>query len=203
MDASGRMLVSQYDTHCLRMISAEGVVTIVAGVCGAAGSVPTQAQESISAPAARFVYPAGVAVDPTDNSFVIADGNNHMVRRLLQNSTGWFVINVAGTGAAGTAVEWGIAKSQPLTFPRAVVVSPAGVIFVHTYGAPVNIWSIRRDGYISLVALSGVAGNPLSDTSALLGQTGNDVLGLALAPNGDLYMSAWKQPTKSREQGRG
>lgn len=190
MDSSGRMFVTQYDSHCVRAIEPSGAVWTIAGVCGALGNIPTQVQMAVTAASARFYYPAGIAVDPTDDSVVICDRNNHFLRRLSRNATGWFVSNVAGTGSTGTLAESGIALSQPLVYPTSLVVSPAGVIFVHTYGNPCIIVKVEG-GLVNTFALSGTAGNPLAPTGALLGQTGNDVLGLALAPNGDLYISEW------------
>lgn len=75
-DQDGNLYVADYGNHCIRMVSADGIVSTVAGRPGVAGyrdGGPTEA---------LFNNPWGIAVDK-DGVIYIADYGNKRVRKLV------------------------------------------------------------------------------------------------------------------------
>jgi kumamolisin len=73
VDSSGNILVADTDNHTIRKIAPAGLTGTVAGQAGLSGSADGTGS------AARFFYPAGVAVDSAGNVYV-ADTNNDTIR---------------------------------------------------------------------------------------------------------------------------
>jgi serine/threonine-protein kinase len=114
-DAQGNRYVADTVNHVIRRIAPDGEVSTLAGRLGANGST-----DGVG-PAARFVFPQGLALDG-NGSLYVSDTGNHTIRRirLIDNE----VTTVAGVpGLAGTAVGGGSA-SQPAT-----VRSPMALLF--------------------------------------------------------------------------
>jgi len=72
-DAAGNVYVADYSNHVIRYISTTGAVTTVAGMYASPGNVNGVAS------AARFFFPAGIALDP-NGKLLVADESNHAVR---------------------------------------------------------------------------------------------------------------------------
>src|SRR6185436_647366 len=99
--SSGDLYVTDYANHTIRKVTTAGVVTTFAGTAGMQGSVDATGS------AARFSYPAGIAVDSGGNLYV-ADSFTHIIRRItvpgavvttfagLAGNPGW----TDGTGSA-------------------------------------------------------------------------------------------------------
>jgi hypothetical protein len=92
VDATGNVYVGDESNDEIRMISATGVVTTLAGN-GAEGSA------NGSGSAASFAGPFGVAVDAAGNLFV-ADADGYSIRTVTQAGV---VSTLAGTGSKGSA----------------------------------------------------------------------------------------------------
>jgi len=75
-DNDGNMFVADYDNHCIRMISADNIVTTVAGQPGVAGYKDGGPAESL------FNQPWGVAVNEQGDIY-IADWGNARIRKLV------------------------------------------------------------------------------------------------------------------------
>ena len=90
-DSAGNVYVADQLNHTIRKITADGVVTTLAGAAGMPGSV-----DGVGA-AARFAGPDGMAVDGAGNVYV-ADQANYTIRKV---TAGGVVTTLAGT--AGTA----------------------------------------------------------------------------------------------------
>jgi sugar lactone lactonase YvrE len=90
--ADGRVVVTDYDNHRLRVVTADGRVSSYAGDGGSG---------TIDGPrlAARFVNPDGLVMDAAGNLY-ISDAGAHRVRRL---GTDDVVSTVAGDGTEGFA----------------------------------------------------------------------------------------------------
>ncbi|GGH05959.1 hypothetical protein FAZ19_04465 [Sphingobacterium alkalisoli] len=75
-DNDGNMFVADYGNHCIRMVSADGIVTTVAGQPGVSGYKDGGPIESM------FNNPWGVAVNE-DGDIYIADYGNSRIRKLV------------------------------------------------------------------------------------------------------------------------
>lgn len=119
VDAAGNVHVVESVNNTLRVISALGDVTTLAGTAGAAGS--TDSTNS----AARFRTPSGVAVDAAGNIYV-ADYGNHTIRKVTASGT---VTTFAGlAGSAGSTDGPGAAAR--FNGPAGVAVDASGNVYV-------------------------------------------------------------------------
>jgi sugar lactone lactonase YvrE len=101
MDASGNLYVADTGNNTIRKITAEGVVTTLAGTVGTSGSTDG------TGTSASFYWPHGITVDASGNLYVGDTGNN-MIRKIT--STG-VVTTLAGTvggsaDGAGTSASF-------------------------------------------------------------------------------------------------
>ena len=116
--ADGGFLIVDQDNNLVRKVSADGMITRVAGTAGTAGS----AGDDGPATDALFDGPAGIAVT-ADGGFLIADYFNNKVRKV---SAGGVITRVAGTGTAGSFGDDGPATDAQLNSPAAVAVTADG-----------------------------------------------------------------------------
>ena len=100
VDSAGNLYVADDYNYTIREVTPVGtnwVVTTLAGLAGNAGSADGTNS------AARFNYPAGVAVDSAGNVYV-ADFYNHTIRKVTPVGTNWVVTTLAGlAGNHGSA----------------------------------------------------------------------------------------------------
>lgn len=124
-DAAGNLYVGDFGNQTVRKIAAaNGVVSTVAGAAGQAGSLDATGS------AARFFYPAGVAVDSAGVLYV-SDYANQLVRRIATDGA---VRTFVGTAVSPGGVD-GIAGAARLRNPRGIAVNPAtGEFFVADAG---------------------------------------------------------------------
>jgi beta-xylosidase/sugar lactone lactonase YvrE len=105
LDSSGNLFVADTDNHTLRLITHSGVVSTIAGIAPTAGSADATGS------AARFNYPAGVAVDSSDNVYV-ADTTNHTVRlAFLATAPSITTQPQSQTVTVGTNVQFAVTAS--------------------------------------------------------------------------------------------
>jgi NHL repeat len=127
---------------------ADSAIVTVAGT-----GVPGFAGDGGPATAAQLNIPYAVAAGPAGD-FLIADAENHRVRRVLADGR---IVTAAGTGVAGDSGDGGPATSARLTFPRGLAVLPDGGYLIADRNAHV-IRRVLPDGTITTVAGTGVAG---------------------------------------------
>jgi len=113
VDADGNVYVSDSGNYTIRKITAAGVVTTLAGLAGAPGSIDGAGAK------ARFGLPAGLAVDPDGNLYV-ADELNQTIRKVTP-------AGVVST-LAGRAGERGSSNG---TGNMARFAPPIGIVFAH------------------------------------------------------------------------
>jgi len=119
VDAAGTVYVGDFGDHTIRQITPAGAATVLAGAFGAIGSADGPAL------AARFSYPAGVALGP-DGSLYVADGGNATVRKI---SPGGVVTTLAGQAGTGGSTD-GPAPAARFSSPFGVAVDAAGTVYV-------------------------------------------------------------------------
>ena len=100
VDTNGNLYVADQRNDTIRKIRPVGtnwVVTTIAGSAGISGSADSTNN------AARFDYPAGVAVDTYGNLYV-SDYLNDTIRKMTPVGTNWVVTTIAGSaGGSGSA----------------------------------------------------------------------------------------------------
>ena len=113
--------VSDTLNQTIRVVSAAGAVTTLAGSAGNAGSTDA------SGTSAKFNYPAGIAIDSTGANLYVADSSNHVIRKVVIGSGA--VTTLAGTaGTAGSTDGTGAAAR--FNTPIGVAIDNAGNLYV-------------------------------------------------------------------------
>jgi sugar lactone lactonase YvrE len=140
VDAAGVIYVADTYNHVIRRIE-NGVVTTVAGLPGSAGTA------NGTGTAARFRFPFGLDVDPTTGDVIVADTDNHTIRRVTPAGV---VTTIAGLREFSGADD-GVGSEAQFRFPFDVAVDSNGIIFV----ADTENHTIRRvtpQGEVTTVA---------------------------------------------------
>ncbi|MCO4761732.1 MAG: hypothetical protein KC502_09525, partial [Myxococcales bacterium] len=143
-DSLGVIYVADTYNQRIRKISKTGMVTTLAG--GSSGSF----KDGVGA-AARFNYPAGLAVSANGTVYV-ADTNNHRIRRITANGT---VTTVAGDGTK--AFLDGPAAKARFNYPADVFVMSNGDVAIAERGGH-RIRMLKVGGTVLSVAGTGVGG---------------------------------------------
>lgn len=118
--SSTAMLFVDASNTRLRKLNGGVVTTLAGGFIG----------DGKPATAAAMDFPQGVAFDQSGNLYVVEFGGNR-VRRV--DTTGK-ITTVAGTGISGYSGDGGLATAAQLWFPQAVIVDPAGDLFIADQG---------------------------------------------------------------------
>lgn len=136
IDGSGNLYVADEFNHRIRKVTPAGDVSTFAG-SGVAGFADGAGNT------ARFLYPAGVAVDAAGNVF-IADSGNHRIRE-ISAATGE-VSTLAGTGVSGLTAD-GSADVAQFSSPRGIAVNAAGT----------HVWVADTGNHAARLVFSGNA----------------------------------------------
>jgi mucin-19 len=144
VDSEGNVYVADYFNNCVRRITPAGVVTTLAGqaTAGFLDGTGTNAQ---------FNKPTGIAVDSSNNVYVI-DRTNNSVRRITPAGV---VTTLAGQTTAGSADGTGTNASFTGLF--GIAVNSSGDIFVCEDSAGSNrIRKITSTGVVTTFVSSGL-----------------------------------------------
>ncbi len=158
--------------HCIRKISASGVVTILAG-SGVAGFADG------AAGVAKFLFPAGLALDAASPPNVyVADMGNHCIRKVAPDGT---VTTFAGSGISGFAN--GAVGVAQFASPEGVAVNPDGDLLVADTGNHL----IRKVSAGSVATFAGSTQGFLDapDVTAMF----NSPSGIAVAADGAAFVT--------------
>jgi sugar lactone lactonase YvrE len=178
VDSSGKIYIADTGNHRIRMVSADGIISTVAGngTCGFSG-------DGGPVSAAQLCMPAGVAMDSSGNLYIADRGN----RRIRKVSTSGIIRTIAGDGtfAWSGGGDGGPAASAQLTGPCGVAVDTSGNLYI--LDSPDNrIRQVSADGIIHTAAGGGSGvgeGGPA--TAAQLFQP----MGMAVDAAGNLYIA--------------
>jgi len=110
-DSAGNVYVAEVNSHTIRVISPQGLVTTIAGKQGESGS------EDGTAADARFNFPRGLAVDGEGNVYV-ADSNNYAIRKITPAGEVATVARVARRMHPD-----GASAMEPIVLPAGVSIS--------------------------------------------------------------------------------
>lgn len=144
VDSNGNVFVADSRNNLIRKISADGMVSTLAG-SGATGAADGPAAK------ASFTYPMAVAVDAKGNVYV-CDTQNSMIRKI---STDGMVSTIAGAITVAN-------KNHPEDItrpdnPKGIAIDKQGNVYFTDFGKDV-IRKITPDGKIAVFAGSGDRG---------------------------------------------
>ena len=148
VDALGNLFIADTGDQRIRKVDTNGFITTVAGngIWGYSG-------DGGAATNASFLFPLDVAPDASGN-LLIADQDNHRVRRVDTNG---IITTVVGNGTTGYSGDGGAATNASLRFPRCIALDAAGNLFIADSGSSV-IRKVDTNGIITTVAGNGTAG---------------------------------------------
>ncbi len=174
VDSSGNIYIADTYNDRVRMVSASGTITTIAGdgIYGFAGDGAVAAN-------AKLAYPEGLAVDSSGNLY-IADSGNARIRQV--NTSG-----AIATFVGGAINDGGVSSFGLLNQPSGIVRDATG----NTYIADTNNNRVRKvaaNGIITTVAGTGTPGS-IGDGSAAASAQLNAPQGLALDSSGNLYIA--------------
>ena len=111
IDDAGNLFIADCFNHCVRKVSAKGIITTVAGNRNSGYS-----GDNGPARLAEISYPYGVAIDGRGNLFIGDHGNNR-IRMVNKEGT---ITTVAGNGDAGYSGDGGSAIQAAINQPTFV-----------------------------------------------------------------------------------
>jgi len=116
-DSSSNLFVTEFGNHMIRKITSSGVVTTFAGstTSGSADGTGT---------AATFLTPLGIAIDSSDNIYVV-DKYNHMIRKITSAGV---VTTIIGTTTSGNTN--GVGTTALLNFPTGIAKDSSGNLYI-------------------------------------------------------------------------
>jgi DNA-binding beta-propeller fold protein YncE len=177
---------------CVSNISPEwGLVTSLSGIIYQiyfeTNSVVTLAGQSASGMVngqgtnAQFNYPFAIALSPDDSYALVADFNNHLIRKIAMATVS--VETFAGTSGS-SAIIAGVGTNARFNGPVGVAISPDGTFaLVVNYDGQVINKIILTTAEVSILA--GAANSPGSANGFGTNAQFNFPYGLAISPGGD------------------
>lgn len=148
LDSAGNLVLGDATGQTVRKVSSAGVVTTLAGLGGASGSVDG------TGAAARFKSPHGTAIDNAGNVYV-ADTDNSAIRKVTPAGV---VTTFAGQLGASGHLD-GTGAAARFTGPVGIVRDAIGNLYVSDWSAH-TIRKITPAGVVTTLAgMPGVAGD--------------------------------------------
>ncbi len=173
--SAGTVYVADTCNHTLRVVTAAGSVSTLAGATGTSGFLDGNGQ------AALFAYPGGVAIDGAGNLY-IADHNNHTIRKM--NTSGSVTTLAGAAGISGSAD--GVGGAARFNGPTGVAVDGSGNVYVADAGNS-SIRQITAGGAVTTFA--GVSGSPGNADGTGAGARFNSPQGVAVDGAGAIYVA--------------
>ena len=169
-DKQDRLIFSETNTHRVRMVGSDGIVTTIAGT-GVAG----YSGDGGAATNAQLNAPIGMAMDAASN-FYIADSGNHVIRMISPDGV---ISTVAGTGIPGNSGDGGVATNASLARPVGVAVDSDGNIIIGD----------AKYGRVRVVSPYGIITDPTTPAYSS-GYNWGAISGIVVDPLGYVYVTS-------------
>ena len=147
MRPDGRILIADSNNNRVREVGTDGIIRTVAGT-----GTPGYNGDNIAATTASLSFPADIALQ-SGGSYLIADNDNHRIRRVTADG---FILTVAGTGSPGFGGDNGPPTSAQLNDPAGVAVAADGSFLIADTGNN-RVRRIAPAANITTVAGGGAA----------------------------------------------
>ena len=121
MDLSGNLFIAEYSGDRVREIQTNGTIVTFAG-----NGNPGFSGDGGVATNAEFAYPMGLALDSTNDLFIVDSAND----RIRMVSTNGIIATVAGDGSGNFSGDGGLATLAILSWPSGVALDAAGNLFI-------------------------------------------------------------------------
>ena len=141
----GNLFISDLYNNRVRKVSANGVITTVAGN-GTQGFTG----DGGPATAAQIAQPYGIAVDGSGN-FFFADFGNTRVRKVSASGT---ITTVAGNGTPGFTGDGKSRTAAEVNYPKGIALDASGNLFIADFANSL-IRKVSASGIITTVAGTG------------------------------------------------
>lgn len=177
IDSSGNLYISDVDNHRIRLVTAAGIISTVAGngLLGYSGD----GGQAVSASLADVT---SLALDPAGNLYIADRGN----RRIRKVTPGGIISTYAGTGVSGFSGDGGPATSAQLNTAASIIFS-GGSLYIADSSSQ-RIRRVTSDGTISTIAGNGVKGYSGDGGPATAANLATP-LGMAMDSLGNLYFA--------------
>jgi hypothetical protein len=176
-------------SHTVRQIVPVGTNWVVKVLAGSPGTGGTSDGTNGTA---RFYYPGGLTADGLGH-IMVADSNNHTIRRLTQQGTNWIVTTVAGSAGQYGNLD-GSNNTARFYYPHDIAVSTNGVFYI-TDDDNYSIRSLTASGTNWLVGTIAGSGGPGSNDGANNLSRFNGPQGMAWNIDGHAYAVDQKNHT--------
>jgi glucose/arabinose dehydrogenase len=173
--ADGSLLIADTDNNRVRLVTASGTISTVAGT-----GAPGYSGDGGLATAAQLDHPFGIA-PLAGGGFLVVAGNR--VRKVAADGT---ISTVAGTDNPGYSGDGGPATAAQLSAPHNVAVLPDGGFLIADAGNN-RVRLVSASGTISTVAGTGVAGFSGDGGQATAAQL-NTPKAVAVLPDGTSFL---------------
>ena len=174
LDPAGNLYVSEFDAGIVHRISPAGLLT----------PFVTASSAFPQGTAQKLGFPGGMVTDAAGNLYV-ADGDNHLVRRVTPAGV---ISNYAGTGEPGFSGDGQDAIRAKLHYPRFLAIDPAGNLFIRDTESG-RVRKVTRNGVITTVAGNGSASH--SGDGGLATAAGiEEPRGIAVDAQGNLFIAS-------------
>jgi sugar lactone lactonase YvrE len=184
LDASGNLYLADSFNNRVRKVSANGIITTVAGG-GAGCAVQTNSfGDGCPATSATIGRADSIALDSAGNLF-LTDFFNQRVRKVSVNG---IITTVAGDGQdhCCLSVDGSPAINAYLTGPTAVAVDAYGNVFIGDYA---SIRKVSKNGIITTVAGGGLSGFSGDGGTAITAKLSIAPGGMTVDNAGQLYLA--------------
>jgi len=176
--SGGSLYIADTYNHRIRRVSADGIITTVAGT-GIAGF----SGDGGPAINAMLWEPSDIALG-LDGSIYISERKNHRIRRVTLDG---IITTVAGTGSRGFSGDGGAASMAQLFGPSGIALSLGGDLYIADTGNS-RIRRMTPNGMITTIAGTSNWGY-FGDGGPANQAWFTDAVDVSIAPDGSIYIS--------------